>query len=359
MNALRSGLPPWLEPALARAVPMPAHALLLHGPGALGQWDLALAMAAAWLCEADTAGRAPGQAACGACASCRLLAARSHPDLRILVPEAWRARLGWTEGEAEEGAEDKASKAKPSREIRVDAVRSAIEWGQRSSARGRAKVIVIHPSEAMNAVTANALLKTLEEPPGRLRLVLTAHDPEALLPTVRSRCQRVQIDMPVTAVAAAWLAAQDVVEPDVLLAAAGGLPQAALDLAAEGIDSAAWQGVPAAVRRGSSASLAAWPVPRVGEALGKLAHDLLCTAAGGAARYYPQAALAPLTQRLPPLPRLIAWSRSLARAARHEDHPWHASLRIEALVSEAAALWQTPRDGQDRRARAADTLTER
>lgn len=359
MSGSLAGLPPWLEPAFARAVPMQAHALLVHGPGALGQWDLALAMAAAWLCEAEPGGRTVGRAACGACASCRLLAARSHPDLRVLVPEAWRLRLGWTEDETEEGAEDnKASKAKPSREIRVDAVRSAIDWGQRSSARGRAKVIVIHPAEAMNMVAANALLKTLEEPPGRLRLVLTAHDPDTLLPTVRSRCQRVLIDMPETAIAAAWLATHDIAQAEVLLAAAGGLPHAALELAEDGIDSAAWQRVPVVVRRGLGSALAGWTVPRAAEALSKLAHDLLCIAAGGAPRYYPHVALAPLTQKLPPLRRLVAWSRTLARAALHADHPWHAALRIEALVAEAAALWQTPREAHARRHGAADTLAQ-
>ena len=95
------------------------------------------------------------------------------------------------------------SKAKPSKEIRVDAVRAAIEWGQKTSSRGGAKVILIHPAQAMNPTAANALLKTLEEPAGPLRLVLTTNDPEALLPTVRSRCQRLRLDLPPAAQALA------------------------------------------------------------------------------------------------------------------------------------------------------------
>ena len=103
----------------------------------------------------------------------------------------------------------------------------------------RAKVILIHPAQAMNMIAANALLKTLEEPAGRLRLVLTAHDPEALLPTVRSRCQRLRLDAAAAAQALAWLAdagcrpARGVCSPP-----PGGQPLEALAMAADGIDGA-------------------------------------------------------------------------------------------------------------------------
>ena len=350
-------LPPWLVPVLERGLAQPAHALLLHGPGALGQFDLGMALARGWLCEQPTA----RGLACGDCAACRLFTAHSHPDLRVLVPEALRESLGWADPQApgdEDGA--KSSKAKPSKEIRVDAVRAAIDWGQRTSARGRAKVILIHPAEAMNAVTANALLKTLEEPPGRLRLVLTAHDPEALLPTVRSRCQRLRIDTPGRTEGAAWLAARGVAEPELLLAATDGQPQAALAWVADGIDAQSWSRVPQWAREGQGAALAAWPIPRVVEALTKLCHDLMAQAAGGAPRYFSVESLAPALRPAPPdLERLSAWSRSLTQAARHDEHPWHAALRIEALLAQVAALWQTPRVGLAPSGNALDTLLVR
>ncbi len=351
--------PSWLDEPLARGLSMRAHALLLHAPGALGQFDLAMALSRAWLCETPSDGRA-----CGHCAACRLMDAHSHPDFHLLLPDALRAPLGWSSNDAEagidgEGGEGK-SKAKPSREIKIDALRAAIDWSQRTSARGGAKVLVIHPAPAMNAVTANALLKTLEEPPGRLRLLLTADDPEALLPTVRSRCQRLPIATPSTAAGSAWLAGQGVADAEVLLAAAGGQVQAALALHGEGIGAAAWSQLPEAVRRGHAAAISAWPVPRVVDALHKLCHDLLTLRCGGTPRFFTPAAMAPAARpALPPMEALVAWQIELLRAARHDEHPWHAPLRVEALVAQAAALWQTARVAAPVRGGALATLTGR
>ncbi|HET9821878.1 MAG TPA: DNA polymerase III subunit delta' [Burkholderiaceae bacterium] len=351
-------LAPWLEAALDRGLVHRAHALLLHGPGPLGQFELAAALARAWLCENPHQGRS-----CGACAACHLFDQHSHPDFKLLLPEALREPLGWAapaddEDEAEGGGSK--SKAKPSREIRIDEVRAAIDWGQRTSARARAKVLVIHPAEAMNPSAANALLKTLEEPPGALRLLLTAHDPEALLPTVRSRCQRVAIGVPPRTEALDWLRAQGLAEPEVLWAAAGGLPQAALAWHQEGIDAAAWRRVPADVRRGAAKTLAAWPLPRVVDALQRLCHDLLAIAVGGEPRYFEASWLEPLRQpRAPAVDALVTLERELRVAARHDDHPWHAALRVEALLARMAALWHTARVVPAAASRALDTLPGR
>jgi DNA polymerase III subunit delta' len=93
------------------------------------------------------------------------------------------------------------------------------------------------------------------------------------------------------------------------------------------------------------------------DALHKLCHDLLSLAAGGAPRYFDAAALAPAQRpALPPMAALAAWQRELGRAARHDEHPWHAQLRIEALMAQAAALWQMPRAVSPGRGRALDTL---
>jgi DNA polymerase-3 subunit delta' len=334
----------------------PGHALLLHAPGALGQFELALALARGWLCESPAQGRA-----CDACTACRLFGQHSHPDLKVLLPEVLREPLGWAVPASDDG-EDGASKskAKPGREIRIDEVRTAIDWAQRTTSRGRVKVLLIHPAEAMNTSSANALLKTLEEPPGTLRLVLTASDPEALLPTVRSRCQRIPISVPPSSEALAWLHDQGVHEPQVLLAAAGGLPQAAFAMHAEGIDAAAWRSVPAAAQRGVSTTLAGWPVPRLVDALHRLCHDLMATVAGGTSTFFEIALLAPLVQpRGPTLGKLAQLDTELRQASRQQDHPWHAGLRAEALLSRVAALWQTPRDAQAGRGRPLDTLPRR
>jgi DNA polymerase-3 subunit delta' len=322
MIARRGGAPlPWLDAAL-RAARQTAqgHAVLLHGPRGVGQFDLALALAASWLCEADRSPRP-----CGDCAACRLLAARSHPDLLVLLPDAVREALGWST--AEEDAE-RAGKAKPSKEIRVEAVRTLVAFAQTTTARGRGKVAIVHPAERMNAIAANTLLKTLEEPPGEMRFVLATAAPDALLPTVRSRCQAIAVDLPEPRVAVAWLAEQGVQRPEVALAAAGGAPVDALDAVGDGLDAALWLRIPELVQRGDAAPLTGLPLPRLVDALQKLCHDLLCGEAGAQPRYYPADVLPGGGARDP----LLAWSRTLRASARHADHPWHAGLAAESLI---------------------------
>jgi len=345
---------PWLAAPLEHGLGLRAHALLLHGPAGVGQFELGLALATGWLCEAADAAARP----CGSCASCHLMGAQAHPDFHLLVPDALRPTLNWrVMEEGDEDAQGGKGKAKPSKEVRVEAVRAAIEWGQRTTARGRAKVILIHPGQAMNPIAANALLKTLEEPAGRLRLILTAHDPEALLPTVRSRCQRLRLDAPTRSQALPWLTAQGLVRPEVLLAAAGGQPLEALAVAADGIDSDAWERLPRAVHRGLTAALADWPLPRLIDALQKLCLDLMCLRAEAQPRYYGAAELAPLMgQGGPSWPALAKWSRELVLAARHDEHPWHAGLRSEALVVQGARLWHKPRSPALAGANPLDTL---
>jgi DNA polymerase-3 subunit delta' len=321
---------PWLAEPLRQALASQrAHALLLYGPKGVGQFELALGLAQAWLCEAENVGVV--NRPCSVCASCRLVQAHSHPDLLVLLPEALREPLGWAAGEADEGtASDKASKAKPSKEIKVEAVRAAVGFAQTTSARGRSKVVLVHPAERMNAIAANTLLKTLEEPPGDARFVLSCSAPEALLPTIRSRCQALPLGLPPTAEASAWLAERSVARPEVLLAAAGGQPQEALDWATQGVDAALWLRVPAAVVAGDAAAFAAWPLPRLVDALQKLCHDALCRLAGAAPRYFPDDALAGRGT----FASLTAWSQQLARTARHAEHPWNAPLMVEALVQQ-------------------------
>jgi DNA polymerase-3 subunit delta' len=177
-----------------------------------------------------------------------------------------------------------------------------------------------------------------------LRLLLTASEPDALLPTVRSRCQRVPIETPTAAQAAAWLDRQGVAQAPVLLAAAGGLPHAAWAMHEEGLSAATWLEVPAAVRTGQASALAGLSVARVIDAMQRLCHDLMCLNAGGAPRFFDADALA-LARRpsLPAMTDLVAWERALHEAARHDEHPWHAPLRVEALLAQGAALWHKPR----------------
>jgi len=318
---------PWLGDWLDAAVrTQHGHAVLLHGPQGIGQWQLALTLAQAWLCETPAAGRP-----CGHCASCRLVQARSHPDLLVLLPEALQALLGWAVAEADGDSSEGGGKTRqPSKEIKVDAVRAAVAFAQTTPARGRGKVIVVHPAERMNGIAANALLKTLEEPAGAARFVLGSTAPDALLPTIRSRCQAFALALPDATVAGAWLAAQGVVDATVLLAAAGGQPLMALEWQGDGLNAALWARLPASIARGDAAALAGWPVPRAIDALQKLCHDAVSVSVGAAARYFPGAALPTRA----PLEPLLEWARELARAARHAEHPLNAGLLVESLVSQ-------------------------
>jgi DNA polymerase-3 subunit delta' len=151
-----------------------------------------------------------------------------------------------------------------------------------------------------------------------------------------------------------------VADAEVLLAAAGGQAHAALVLHGEGISAADWSQLPDAVRRGHAGALGAWPVPRLVDALHKLCHDLLALRAGSTPRFFTPAALTPATHpALPPLEALVAWQIELLRAARHDEHPWHAPLRVDALVAQAAASWQTARVVAPARGGALATLPHR
>jgi DNA polymerase III subunit delta' len=151
------------------------HALLIHeAPGTGGEW-LATWAAALVLCER-------GQATpCGECAACRRVAALSHPDVTRLRPQ-----------------ED-------SRQIRIEQVRELSAELALTSHAGGYKVGIISPADALNRFAANALLKTLEEPPPRTLLILVATEPSRLPPTVLSRCQRLRIRAPERAESVAWL----------------------------------------------------------------------------------------------------------------------------------------------------------
>jgi DNA polymerase-3 subunit delta' len=334
LNAALPWLAAPLNDALARAR---SHALLVQGPAGVGQLELAVLLAQAWLCEAAPLGQ-PAQAGCGVCPSCRMFAAGTHPDFQLLLPEALeggaRESLGLPVDEASDTG--KAGKAKPSREIKVEAVRTVLSFAQATSARGRAKVVVVFPAEALNTVAANALLKTLEEPSGQLRFVLATYDPAGLLPTIRSRCQALPLALPPKDAATAWLTSRGVDGAPGLLAAAGGRPQLALEWFEAGLRDAAWQALPQRVLRGEAAALSDWGPPRAIDALQRLCHDLLRAAHGQAPSYFDAAAL-PRTRRAEPL---HAWARELQRAARHADHPLNAGLLIEALCAQARTAVQ-------------------
>lgn len=323
---------PWLGPALQQALAAQrSHALLLRSAPGAGALALALTLAQSLLCDAPRPG---GGAACGRCAGCRLVQAQSHPDLFVLLPEQERRDSGWLLRDDKPEADEARRKA--SRQIRIDDVRGLLDWVTKTAARGRGKVALLHPAEALNAHAASALLKTVEEPPAGTRIVLTCSDPQHLLPTVRSRCQLLPLAAPGAAEAAAWLAGRGVPNPQVLLAACDGLPLDALAWHSMGIDAERWTSLPADLGAGRPGVLAAARVPQAVSMLLKVCHDAMAAASGAPPRYLPGARFAGSL----PLPPLIRWHQELLALARAAEHPWHEPLALDALVAGARRALQ-------------------
>lgn len=320
-------LPPWIAAQTGELLAQRGHAWLLAGPSGLGQYTLALELARAWLCE-----RPSPQGACGQCGSCHAIEVRTHADLCVLMPETWMMGLGWPLSEKAQGEIDD-KKRKPSKEIRVDAMREAVEFSQRTSARGRGKAVLVFPAEDMNNVTANALLKTLEEPPGDVKFVLASESAHQLLPTIRSRCLGHAMRWPDAATSQRWLQLQGLTELQAqhALLACGGRPQDALELAQSGRDSGAWAAFPKAMARGDVNFVRDWAPAELLESQQKLCHDLLALAVGAEPRFFSGSALVPS----PSLGTLTAWGQSLKTQRRTIDHPFNPGLLLEMLVSQA------------------------
>ena len=325
-------LAPWQEQDLERLLAQRGHAWLVTGAAGLGQFDLAMAMAASLLCEASP--QAKWNKACGQCAACQMVAAKSHPDLAVLMPETLSLQLGWPLDEKTQEKLDK-KEAKPSKQIKIEAVQNLINFVQRTSSRGKGLVVVIYPAEAMNHVAANALLKSLEEPAGDTRFILATEDSAALLPTIRSRCQSFVLTPPETAKAAAWLVSNGVSEKDaaVWLKAAGGQPQTALAMSQALGKTSAWQDFPKLVAKGAAvadfpAALVDTPVALVG-ALQKLCHDAASMSVGSEPRFFETVA------STSSLYQLTTWSKALNVHAKSSEHTLNAGLMIEALLAEA------------------------
>jgi DNA polymerase III subunit delta' len=326
---------PWIRAQLRQLLEQRGHAWLLHGPSGLGQYKLALSLAQSWLCDRPTE-----EGACGQCESCHQVEVRAHTDLAVLMPETAMLELGWPLSEKAQ-AEIDDKKRKPSREIRVDAMRDALEFAQRTSGRGRGKAVLVYPAERMNTVTANALLKTLEEPPGDVRFVLATEAAHQLLPTIRSRCLGHTLAWPAEAEAVAWLQQEglDASAAQGLLKAAGGRPEDALRLHGAGLDAKTWSQWPKALVRGDTGVIAGWSPAQLVEGLQKLCHDLLAVRSGAPPRFFSAADLpAP-----GPIEGLTGWWRSLAETARTVEHPFNAGLMMEDLVARArTALHSKP-----------------
>ena len=304
--------------------------LLLAGPAGVGKRRFARSLAQGLLCAN------PGlhRQACGHCSPCRLFASASHPDFRLVEPAAAdEASETGLEGERSAPSGQRAS-----RTIVVAQVRDLGDFLAVTSHLGGRKVVLIQPAERLHSSAANALLKTLEEPRTGTVFMLVSDRPQQLLPTVRSRCFRVDFPVPESDEALDWLKANSVKEPEIALAQAGFAPLAALALD-QGefwerrrrlVDQLAAQSGTAS---DLAATVSAEELPLLCSLLYRWCYDVLCLRLGGRVRYNPDYAksLRRVADNVEVL-RLQGLIRELVSASWALEHPLNARLVIEQLA---------------------------
>lgn len=311
-----------------------AHAWLLHGLAGIGKQQFALAAAAALLCESPL-----NQLACGACSACQWVAAGNHPDLRRIRPDAVAALEG---DDTDDEAAVATTKKSLSREIRVEQLRQLHDWFNTATHRGGFRVAVLYPAESLNAISANALLKVLEEPPRNTLFLLVSDTPDRLLPTLISRCRRFPLSAPAPQVAEQWLKQQGLAQPRHWLSAAGGAPLKALALSQES-DTAcpAWLRVLVtglAQENDADAGAVADELEKLPatiwiDTLQRWWLDLMLSAQGVSPRYYPE--LDKLTRQVALRASAVNQSdlaRWLVQQKAVSTHPLNAKLLVQTAL---------------------------
>lgn len=156
------------------------HALLVNGERGVGKRLFAEALASLLICDQPEKGGGILARPCGRCKQCELVAAGTHPDIRVYTPEK-------------------------SRMIKIDQIRALSSFAVASPQVGHRKIAIVDRADQLNINSANALLKTLEEPSADVVLILLQESGRPVLPTIRSRCQSMLIPTPGEDDAARWL----------------------------------------------------------------------------------------------------------------------------------------------------------
>lgn len=322
----------------ARAGALP-HAILLRGRTGLGKTEVGLRFAAWLLCESDPK---PPEVACGRCPACNWFAQGNHPDFRRVEPEALADTLRTAEAEpADAPTTSGRSASKPSRQIKIDQIRALADFLAVGTHRAGVRVALVRPAEAMNTSTANALLKALEEPPPKTLFLLVSSQPARLLPTIRSRCQALDVAAPAAEEALAWLRAQGVTAAEEALAYTGRAP---LDAVADSGYSQVRESLVSSFSSGFEplAAVDRWQQHGGGEVvdgLQKWIHDVLRARLGAGPRYFVgRDDVIAASLRGASTVDLSAFARRLTQARAEALHPLNPRLFLESLALELARL---------------------
>ncbi len=308
------------------------HALLIHGPQGIGKRWLAERLAAALLCEhPDPLGQS-----CGTCTACHWMQAEdhAHPDFRLIEPVG---QEGDADSTAEESPVSRAG-ARVSAWIKVDQIRELHDYIQLSSHRQGRRLVLIAPAEALNTEAANALLKSLEEPPSGVQFILISHQPARLLRTVISRCRQLAIAKPPCEEALAWLKQEKLPQPEVALAQASGAPLLARTLAESGDLTGRLDFLRRIATPGLDPVTAATALSdvKIRPLLGwmqRWVYDLVSQHFWGCIRFNPdlQVEIAALSKHIGPR-ETLRFLRQLMREQRIADHPLNTRLYLENLL---------------------------
>lgn len=312
-----------------------AHAWLIQGMAGIGKTQFAKAGAAALLCDGSYDGQA-----CGQCQSCLWVRSGNHPDLRLIRPEAIHV--------IEDPEYVVPSGKNPSKHIRVEQLRELSSWFTTATHRGGYRVAVIYPAEQLNPISANALLKILEEPPGQTVFLLVTENSDDLLPTIVSRCRRLVMQAPSTDQSVRWLQQQGVQQPNEWLAAVAGAPVAAWNTSQQQpAPYPAWlhdlcqhllSRSPKAVLQ-LAPSLEAQAQGEWIDVLQRFYVDLQLKAQGLPPRYYPglDSMLGDLTQRVPQTVIQQQW-KWLIHQRQTVDHPLNIKLLVHTALERIAQI---------------------
>jgi DNA polymerase-3 subunit delta' len=309
------------------------HALLLHGRTGIGKYDFARVFSQALLC----ANRGQHGQACGVCSSCNWFNDNSHPDFRLLSPEQ--------EVEADDEVVS-TKKTKKKTQISVAQIRDLSGFLSLSSHRSNGlRIVLIHPAEALNLASANALLKMLEEPATGVIFILVAHQLHRLLPTIISRCQKISMPIPDELQALAWLNEQGIANAKQQLAYLEGSPikvfneQLQFTLLTE-----MWRML--ALGHKLEPNIAAPTFIASSVELGVIAlqkwiYDLAATKLGKQARYHLQhsSALQALAEKVN-LSRLFDLQKKTDELRKLALHPLNHDLQMESLLLEYVRIYQ-------------------